>query len=888
MEQYKIYVLTGLAVLLIQTILIIWLTVERRRRRIAAEARTRLANVVESSDDAILSKDLEGRILSFNHGAELMYGYSASEMMGETVSKLVPDDRKNEVDQIIQRIRNGESVDHFETVRVTKDGRQLDVSLKISALRDESGSIIGISTIARDISERKRDLSELSRSEERFGKAFRANPQPMSITTLVEGIYLDVNDSFLNTSGYSRAEVIGHSSLELGIWEYPEDRDQFVNQFCEDGSVTNLEMRFRAKNGSSRRMLASAERVEIGGEECLLVAATDITERKRAEEALRESQARLLLAQQAARMGTFEWNIQTGVNTWSPELEKMYGLPLGGFPGTQSAWENLIHADDRDRAVASVQRALKTGAAVEEEWRVRWPDGSTHWLIGRFQLFLDAAGVPERLAGINIDITDRKLIETALRESEQRFRKLADTAPVMIWVAGTNRECTYVNQQWLNFTGRTIEQELGNGWVDGVHAEDYSRCLETFVTAFDRREPFHMEYRLQNANGHYQWIFDTGTARFSVGGEFLGYIGCCVDIDERKKAEEALRLAHEEVSRLKTELEEENIYLKQEIDLQLNFGEMIGQSDALKYVLFKIDQVAPTGATVLITGETGTGKELVARAIHNVGPRRDRPMVKVNCGALSPTLIESEFFGHEKGAFTGATGAKSGRFELADGGTIFLDEISELPPELQAKLLRVIQEGEFERLGGSKTVKTNVHILAATNRDLETEVKKGRFRADLWYRLNVFPITVPPLRQRREDIPLLIEHFVSRFAKRLGKRITSVSPRTMKKLCEYAWPGNVRELANVVERATINTSGEVLHLGEELEENEVVRHFGSDQTLEGIEREHITRVLIAKRWRIEGPQGAAHVLDVNPSTLRSKMAKLGIQKTPSRVAAAGQ
>jgi transcriptional regulator with GAF, ATPase, and Fis domain len=296
-------------------------------------------------------------------------------------------------------------------------------------------------------------------------------------------------------------------------------------------------------------------------------------------------------------------------------------------------------------------------------------------------------------------------------------------------------------------------------------------------------------------------------------------------------------------------------------------------------VLFKIAQVAPTDSTVLITGETGTGKELAARAIHGASSRKDRPLIKVNCGALSPTLIESELFGHEKGAFTGAVGRKQGRFELANGGTIFLDEIGELPLELQVKLLRVIQEQEFDRLGGSKTIKTDVRIIAATNRNLKLEVEQGTFREDLWYRLNVYPITMPPLIQRNEDIPLLVEHFVNTYAGKFGKEISLVSPRTMQSLQSHSWPGNVRELANVIERAVIHTQGNVLQVVDRFES--VTVESSPTQTLEEVERDYIIRTLENTGWRIEGKHGAAKILDLNPSTLRTRMVKLGIQRRAS-------
>jgi formate hydrogenlyase transcriptional activator len=346
-------------------------------------------------------------------------------------------------------------------------------------------------------------------------------------------------------------------------------------------------------------------------------------------------------------------------------------------------------------------------------------------------------------------------------------------------------------------------------------------------------------------------------------------------LNKRQELEVELQHANDELHQLKNQLEAENIYLQQELQLDEKSGEIVGQSDAIKYVLFKINQVAPTDTTVLIMGETGTGKELVARALHAASPRKDRPLIKLNCGALSPTLIESELFGHEKGAFTGAVGRKPGRFELANGGTIFLDEIGELPPELQVKLLRVIQESEFERIGGNKTIKVDVRIIAATNRNLKMEVDHGTFREDLWYRLNVYPITTPPLRQRKEDIPLLVQHFVATYAKKFNKSISSVSPRTMDEFQAHSWPGNIRELANVIERAVVHTHGDVLQVFDHFK---AVSETVPTETLEAVEREYILRTLENTGWRIEGPHGAAKILGLNPSTLRTRMIKLGIQR----------
>ena len=326
--------------------------------------------------------------------------------------------------------------------------------------------------------------------------------------------------------------------------------------------------------------------------------------------------------------------------------------------------------------------------------------------------------------------------------------------------------------------------------------------------------------------------------------------------------------------------------MRQEIKMKHRLGHIIGQSDGLQYVLYRAEQVAPVNTTVLILGETGTGKELIAAAIHDMSPRKNRPLITVNCAALPANLIESELFGREKGAFTGAVTRQVGRFEIANGSTLCLDEIGELPLEAQAKLLRVIQHGEFERLGSSHTIKVDVRIVATTNRNLEEEVRKGRFRQDLYYRLNVFPITVPPLRQRKEDIPLLVEAFVERYARKLGKQITSVQKKTMKTLQDYPWPGNIRELESVLERALILCSGPVLQLTDKLEISSP-SVSSTTRTLKEVERSQIHKILLETRWRIEGKDGTAAILGLHPSTLRARMHKLGILRPEARVGRSG-
>ena len=362
-------------------------------------------------------------------------------------------------------------------------------------------------------------------------------------------------------------------------------------------------------------------------------------------------------------------------------------------------------------------------------------------------------------------------------------------------------------------------------------------------------------------------------------------------------SEESLRQALNELRQLKDKLEEENVYLQEEIRLVANAGEIIGQSEALRRVLQMVDQVGPLDTTVLILGETGTGKELLAQAIHNASPRRSHTLVKVNCATLPGELIESELFGHEKGAFTGATARRTGRFEIANGGTIFLDEVGEMPLELQAKLLRVLQEGEFEPVGSSRTVRVDVRVIAATNRDLEEEVRKGTFRSDLYYRLSIFPITVPPLRERSSDIPILVRHYVKEFSAKFGKEIEAIPQETMTALKNYPWPGNIRELRNVIERAVIVTQGPKLHLLDSLQSTRLdappqaapgtgaategdASNWG--ETLEQSQYNLILQTLKKTYWRIEGPYGAAVALNIHPSKLRSLMRRLGISRPKTK------
>ena len=408
-------------------------------------------------------------------------------------------------------------------------------------------------------------------------------------------------------------------------------------------------------------------------------------------------------------------------------------------------------------------------------------------------------------------------------------------------------------------------------------AEDPAEGTHEAIRAMivDVTEQIELKTALQNAHDSLEHKVTERTRLLLLANERL-----VQEIAVRKDTEESLRKAFKEIKLLKDRLLAENVYLQHEIARKFNFGEIIGQSSAISQVFEKVEQIALLNTTVLLQGETGTGKGVVARAIHARSSRKDRPMVTINCTALPANLIESELFGREKGAFTGASARQMGRFELADGGTIFLDEIGEMPMELQCKLLRVIQDGEFERLGSPRTIKVDVRIIAASNRNLEEEIKNGSFREDLYYRLNVFPITIPPLRARKEDIRLLVDFFVAKFNKKIGKRIETIPKEALEALENYDWPGNVRELESVIERATIISPGPSLrildHFNASLKASEPA---DSDiKALAELEHDHILQVLRTTNWRVEGKSGAAAILDINPSTLRARMRKLGIQR----------
>jgi PAS domain S-box-containing protein len=493
-----------------------------------------------------------------------------------------------------------------------------------------------------------------------------------------------------------------------------------------------------------------------------------------------------------------------------------------------------------------------------------------------------------RLIGeIFVNALERNLADQSLSESEKKYRIVADFTYDWEYWANLDGTLQYVSPSCERISGYAPGQFMDNPslYREIIIPEDQNAWDKHYHDSRKELKAREIQFRIRARDGTIRWMEHACQPVIGDQGEILGFRASNRDITKRKEGEIKLQNAYLEIEQLKAQLEADQTYLREEIKLAHNYENIIGNSEKLKYNLFRVEQIAPTDTTVLILGETGTGKELIARAIHNASQRKGRPLIKVDCTSLPANLIESELFGHEKGAFTGADSRRVGRFELANGATIFLDEIGDLPLELQPKLLRVLQDGEFERLGSSQTLSTDVRVIAATNRNLEEDVENKKFRMDLLYRLSVYTITTPPLRDRVEDIGILVNFLVGKFDRKHGKRIRSIPTDTLAKLQNYSWPGNVRELENVIQRAVINTEGDKLQLEDDLQASRSGNAKSPDlpiKSLKEVEREHILAALRKTNWKIQGESGAAALLEINSSTLRGRMRKLGIHRPPYR------
>jgi PAS domain S-box-containing protein len=545
---------------------------------------------------------------------------------------------------------------------------------------------------------------------------------------------------------------------------------------------------------------------------------------------------------------------------------------------------DAVHPADLPQVMAAWQHAVQTGQPYEFEHRIRRADGEYRWFQSRGLPLRDTDGRILRWYNLLTDIDARKQSEEKLRRSEADLLEAQRLSHSGSWRHHLASGAFTVSPEVLRIRGVASADPLStiDRMYSGIHPDDRSRVKKTYEAAQRTKGEFDAEYRIVLQDGTIKHLHTIGHPVLNESGDVVEYVGTGMDVTEQRQARAALETAFEEIKRLKDRLQDENLALREEIDQAFMFEEIVGTSPALKSVLSHVSKVAPTDSTVLISGETGTGKELIARAIHRHSRRADRAFISLNCAATPPSLIASELFGHEKGAFTGAVQQRRGRFELAHNGTIFLDEIGEIPIDTQVALLRVLQERQIERVGGSRAIPVDVRVIAATNRDLSDAIANGTFRADLFYRLNVFPIQMPPLRKRREDIPILLEYFVKRFAEKMGKRIRTIDKRTLE-LCEsYSWPGNIRELQNIVERSVILSVGDTFSIDEAwLSSQAPLRTDGSGplpETLQDQEKEMIEAALTKSRGKVAGPRGAAATLGIPASTLESKIKQLGIAK----------
>jgi PAS domain S-box-containing protein len=585
----------------------------------------------------------------------------------------------------------------------------------------------------------------------------------------------------------------------------------------------------------------------------------DIQEHKLAEFYLAEGQ-------RLTHMGSWTFNA-AGFGHWSPELFAIHGLDSGSTPPSIREYMALVHPDDREFVAQEIQTMLTEHRGFDFTKRIVRSDGSVRHVrcVGTPAT---NGGMFQGFVGTGIDVTEHEELIKALRKSEAELRQMLDFAPQLVSVYGPNCERLHINRIALDYLGLSLEE-----WRETpersafVHPDDRARERDYFDLAVSTGSAYELELRLRKGDGSYRWFLARSNPVRDDKGQIIRWYVACTDIDDQKTAEERLQ--------------QENVALREEVDKASMFEDIVGASPALMAALARVCKVAGSDSTVLITGETGTGKELVARAIHRRSRRASRAFVAVNCATIPRDLISSELFGHEKGAFTGAVQRRLGRFELANGGTIFLDEVGELSSEIQVALLRVLQEREFERVGGRERIQVDVRVIAATNRDLTVAVADGTFRQDLFYRLNVFPVEMPPLRERREDIPMLAEYFITGYARRAGKTFRRVSKRTLDCLQFYPWPGNVRELQNVIERSVIVSETDEFTVDESWSSQRGRRlgaGVGLSSSLAAHEKAIVEDALRASRGRVFGASGAAARLGIPRSTLESRIRALKIDK----------
>ena len=864
---------------------------ERKRAEEALrKSEERWRSVFENSAIGVALTDLNGRFLTTNHVFQAMVGYTEEELRAVSFADLAHEDYRQANWALVTELVEGKRRQfQIEEKYRRKDGSSIWVSNNVSLVPGTERVPRFIMALSEDITQRKRAEEKLRRSE-----ADLLDAQRMSRTGSLK---IDISSGTVTGSpqvfrifGVMPGEDTSTPEFWLGR-THPDDQKRVRELF--DRSITqktdfDADYRIVLPDGAIKYLHSighpslneSGNLVEFGG------TIIDITERKQREEALRRSEGYLAEAQKLTHTGS--WAAQVSQKEpvywsnvyWSKEMYRIFGLDPGPTPPSPMEVVRQLHPEDAPYHPGVVERAIRDGTDFEMDFRLLLPDGAAKYIHVVGHPVVNASGDVIELVGTAMDVTEQHESRAALQAAFEQIkaertelRRMTDAVAAFIYVLRPDGTALYANQTVLDYTGLTLEDlQREDQRARVFHPEDLERLREERQVAFARGKPFELEQRALGKDGNYRWFLARFNPLRDDQGNIIRWYATGTDIDDRKRAEERMR--------------DENLALREQIDQAFMFEEIVGTSPGLQGVLSRVTKVAPTDSSVLISGETGTGKELVARAIHKRSRRSQRAFVSVNCAALAPSLIASELFGHEKGAFTGAMQRRLGRFELANGGTIFLDEIGEVPLDTQVALLRVLQEREFERVGGTQPVKIDVRIIAATNRDLEAAVANGTFRADLYYRLNVFPIQVPALRERQDDVLMLLEYFVHRFAQKMGKHFKKIDKRTVELFRSYPWPGNIRELQNVVERSVIVSSGAVFSVDaawlskdsrrvslpqqpEPADANEDARR----------ERQIIEDALAASRGRVSGPNGAAARLRVSPSTLENRIKKLRIRKS---------
>jgi len=830
-------------------------------------------DLVEHSQDLLCVHDLQGRLLSINPVPARLLGYSVEEMLHKPMRDLVDPQFRAQFDDYLRDIeRTGESRGLLAVV--TRSGEQRIWEYH-NTLRIEGVEMPIVRGIAHDVTERVRAEKALRESNEHLLKTAREQERALQGLTLFRTLldqsndaiqvmdpetqrFLDVNERTCADLGYRREEL-----LSMTVFDIDPDADESlcatVQQQLRESGCAIFERTQRRKDGTTLPVEVNLRRVRLDRAYDVAVS-RDITARKRAEERLREFER---------VVESLEEMIVVVNREYRYVLANRAFLSRRGMTKEQAVGRSLAEVLNPGVFETVVKEKLDEclqGKVVNYELKYTYPEMGERDLSLTYLPVEGPTGI-DRVACVITDITERKRAEKALRQSEERFRVALKHSPISVFNQDRDLRYTWMYNSQVPFSD---SEQLGKTAYEIFDPEAAARITEVrrrvLETGVGARDEIQVTF-----GGRKRYLSNTIEPVLDSAGAVIGLTGSSMDVTELRETTEALREA-------KKKLTEEKLYLEQEINTELGFADIIGRSKALEAVMEKVKKVAASNATVLLLGETGTGKELVARAVHWLSLRTGNSFIKLNCAAIPSGLLESELFGNEKGAFTGAVSRKIGRLELADKGTLFLDEIGEIPLALQPKLLRVLQDREFERLGGTHTLKVDFRLVAATNRDLADAVLHNEFRSDLYYRLNVFPIRVPPLRERREDIPLLVEYFVQKFARRMGKSITRIPMETMDALVGLEWPGNVRELENFIERAVILTQGSVLvsPLSELVPMGTTAEKKRVDETLEATEREHILRALRECHGQIGGLKGAAARLGLKRTTLQSKMKHLGI------------